>query len=313
MSSQKSPCRISEAIKAEAARLGFDAVGFAMAAPVDEAAARAFTLWIAEGKHDCMGWAANHTDLRLDPTRLVEGAQTVISLAVNYLPAQLQRADAPQVARYAYGDDYHEVVRGMGRQLADYIKEQTGHDSRVCVDSAPVLERYWAQRAGLGFTGLNTLLIIPGKGSFFFLCELVTTLRLPPDAPCTLSCGECRACERSCPGGALHGGTLDAARCLSCQTIENRSERLPEWVREKMGNRLYGCDECQLCCPHNQGAQPTGRQEFQARDAILRLTRQQVADMTQEQFSTIFRHSAIKRAKLAGLKRNAALLERRMD
>ena len=176
---QKSQCRIGDDIKAEALRLGFDAVGFAHAAPVSHEAAKAFTQWIAEGKHDCMQWATNYTDLRLDPTRLVEGAQTVISLAVNYLPRQIQEADAPQVARYAYGSDYHEVVRDMARQLAAYIKECTGHESRVCVDSAPILERYWAQQAGLGFIGLNTLLIIPQRGSFFFLCELVTTLPHP--------------------------------------------------------------------------------------------------------------------------------------
>ncbi len=255
-----------------------------------------------------MQWAGNYTDLRLDPTALVEGAQTVISLAVNYLPRQIQSREAPQVARYAYGSDYHEVVRDMARQLAAFIKQSTGHECRVCVDSAPILERYWAQQAGLGFIGLNTLLIIPGKGSFFFLCELVTTLSLPPDEPCTLSCGECHACERNCPGGALSGGTLDAARCLSCQTIENRDERLPEWVMEKIGNHLYGCDECQLCCPHNRGAQPTARPEFQAREAVLHLTRQRVLTMTQEQFSATFRHSPIKRAKLAGLRRNASLL-----
>ncbi len=305
---QKSQCRISEAIKAEARRLGFDAVGFAHAAPVNRDAARAFTQWIADGKNHCMQWAGNYTDLRLDPTALVEGAQTVISLAVNYLPRQIQSVEAPQVARYAYGSDYHEVVRDMARQLAAFIKTATGHECRVCVDSAPILERYWAQQAGIGFIGLNTLLIIPGKGSFFFLCELVTTLQLPADEPCTLSCGECHACERACPGGALSGGTLDAARCLSCQTIENRDEHLPDWVTEKIGNHLYGCDECQLCCPHNRGAQPTTRPEFQAREAVLHLTRQRVLDMTQEQFSATFRHSPIKRAKLAGLRRNATLL-----
>lgn len=305
---QKSQCRIGDDIKVEALRLGFDVVGFAHAAPVSHEAAKAFTQWIAEGKHDCMQWATNYTDLRLDPTRLVEGAQTVISLAVNYLPRQIQEADAPQVARYAYGTDYHEVVRDMARQLAAYIKERTGHDSRVCVDSAPILERYWAQQAGLGFIGLNTLLIIPGRGSFFFLCELVTTLPLTPDAPCTLTCGDCHACERRCPGGALSGGVLDAARCLSCQTIENRSEQLPEWVNEKIGNHLYGCDECQIACPHNRHATPTAHPEFQAREGVLHLTTQQVLSMTQEQFSATFRHSPIKRAKLAGLRRNAQAL-----
>ncbi|MDO4511408.1 MAG: tRNA epoxyqueuosine(34) reductase QueG [Bacteroidales bacterium] len=310
MNSPTSQCRIGDAIKAEALRLGFDAVGFAQAAPVSAQAAQAFTRWIATGKHDCMQWATNHTDLRLDPTLLVPGARSVISLAVNYLPPRLQPAHAPQVARYAYGDDYHEVLRDMGRQLAAFIKEHTGHDSRICVDSAPILERYWAQQAGLGFTGLNTLLIIPGRGSHFFLCELVTTLALEPDAPCTLTCGDCHACERHCPGGALSGGTLDAARCLSCQTIENRAAQLPEWVASAIGGRLYGCDECQRCCPHNAQAQPTTHPAFQGRESILHLTLPQVLEMTQEQFSTTFRHSPIKRAKLTGLHRNAQLLKK---
>lgn len=305
---KKSPCDIAQAIKAEARRLGFDAVGFAQARPVSGEAARAFTKWLSEEKHHCMAWAANHTELRLDPTRLVPGAATVISLAVNYLPSQLPLTVDSPWARYAVGDDYHEVLRNMGLQLAAYIESASGHSSRVCVDSAPILERYWAQQAGLGFQGRNTLLIIPGRGSFFFLCELVTTLPLPPDEPCTLSCGDCGACERQCPGGALQGGMLDAAKCLSCQTIENRDPELPEWVAQRIGHRLYGCDECQRACPHNRHAIAGRHPEFEARESILSLTAEQVLAMDQTQFSATFRHSAIKRTKLAGLHRNARLI-----
>ncbi|MGM9870007.1 MAG: tRNA epoxyqueuosine(34) reductase QueG [Sodaliphilus sp.] len=305
---QKSRCDIAHAVKAEARRIGFDAVGFAQARPVSREVAQAFTQWIAQGKHHCMAWAANHTDLRLDPTRLVPGAQTVISLAVNYLPKQIPLSAPSAVARYAVGNDYHEVLRKMGMQLAAFIESISGHASRVCVDSAPILERYWAQQAGLGFTGRNTLLIIPGRGSFFFLCELVTSLPLPPDEPCTLSCGDCGACERQCPGGALHDGVLDAKKCLSCQTIENRDPQLPDWVAQRIGHRLYGCDECQLACPHNRHATPSFHPEFQARESILSLSAEQVLAMDQAQFSATFRHSPIKRTKLAGLQRNARLM-----
>ena len=303
----ESLCNIAQAIKAEALRIGFDAVGMAQAAPVAPSVAEAYEQWIAQGMHHCMQWAANHTPLRLDPTQLVPGARTVISLAVNYLPEQLPPEVASAVSRYAVGTDYHEVLCDMGNRLADFILRLTGHTSRVCVDSAPILERYWAQQAGLGFRGRNTLLIIPGKGSFFFLCELVTTLALPPDVPCTLSCGDCGACERHCPGGALQGGVLNAEKCLSCQTIENRDAQLPQWVAERIGNRLFGCDECQRCCPHNQCAAPSTHPEFQARPDVVTLTPEQVLAMDQAQFSATFRHSPVKRAKLAGLQRNARL------
>ena len=309
MTSTESPCNIAPAIKAKAAELGFDACGFAHAAPVSTEAAKVFCTWLDEGKNDCMAWAENYRELRLDPTKLVPGAKTVISLAVNYLPQRLQPADVPQVARYAYGDDYHEVVRDMARQLAQFIKENTGHDSRICVDSAPILERYWAVQAGIGFIGLNTQLILPGRGSQFFLCELVTTLDLPADEPCTLTCGNCHACEKACPGGALSNGVLDAARCLSCQTIENHAEQLPEWVADAIGNRLYGCDECQKCCPHNRRATPTQNPAFQPRDAVKNISLASIDAMTQEQFSAAFRHSPIKRTKLQGLQRNAHLLK----
>jgi hypothetical protein len=297
------------AIKSLALELGFEACGFAEARPVDKAAAQAYVRWLDDGKNDCMAWAGNYLDLRFNPQLLFPGAKTVISLAMNYLPQRLLPSNAPQFARYAYGKDYHEIVRDKARDIAAFILEHTGHQCRVCVDSAPMLERYWAQQAGLGFVGLNGMLIIPRRGSFFFLCEILTTLALPPDEPCKLNCGSCRECERRCPGGALHDGVLDARRCLSCQTIENHDETLPQPVKQAMGNHIYGCDECQLCCPHNRHAQATSIAEFQPSDDFLNLTIDKILAMNRDEFNRVFRHSPVKRAKLTGVQRNAAIMK----
>lgn len=299
------PCAsIETLIKDEARQLGFDACGFAAAEPVDDDAVQRYSQWIARGEHSCMTWAERYADIRRDPQLLLPGAKSVICLAMNYFPNRIRPADAPQFAYYAYGRDYHEVLRDRSRKLAQFIQEQTGCLSRVCVDSAPMRERYWAQKSGIGFVGLNNMIILPGKGSFFVLCEVITELELTPDAPCTLTCGECYACEQHCPGQALHDGVVDTRKCLSCQTIENRDERLPEWIGQRIGNHVYGCDECQLCCPHNRHATPTSIPEFQPTDEFLALDAQSILDMTQEQFSRIFSHSAVKRVKLAGLQRN---------
>lgn len=307
---KNSPCDIAERIKAEASRLGFDACGFAQAGPVSAQAVERYSQWIAQGKHGCMAWAARYPELRSDPTQLLPGARTVICLAMNYYPSRFKPQGTPQIAYYAYGRDYHEVARDRARQLAQYIKENTGCESRVCVDSAPMRERYWSQLAGIGFVGINGMLILPGKGSYYFLCEVVTTLSVPPSEPCTLSCAGCHACERECPSGALKGGVVDARRCISCLTIENHDPELPEWLAGVIGDRVYGCDACQQCCPHNRGAVACTTPEFQPSDELLRLTLDDILNMSQADFSRIFSHSAVKRTKLAGLQRNAALLKR---
>lgn len=208
---------------------------------------------------------------------------------------------------YARGDDYHEVVRERLSAMADEISGLWGGDTRVCVDTAPLRERYWAMKAGLGFIGRNNHLIIPGHGSYFFLGEILTTLRFHPDTPLETGCGNCHRCIDACPGGALTpDGAIDTRRCLSYLTIEHRGE-LPEGTR--LGNRIYGCDECQRACPHNRQAAATAERRFHPRPAIMSLTRDDIDSMTQEQFSTIFSHSAVKRAKLAGLKRNLRYLD----
>ena len=303
--SSQSQCTFKQAIKERACELGFDACGMASAGRVSAEAQRRYSDWIARKHHDCMAYAERYCDVRDDVTLLLPDAKTVISVALNYYPEAKQRPDVPQIAYYAYGNDYHEVLRAKLMQLAQFIEQTTGAATRVCVDTAPIREKYWAQQAGIGFVGRNNLLILPGRGSFFFLGEVVTTLELEPDAPLEMSCGACHRCVDACPGGALSldGDAADASRCLSCQLIERRGD-LPEWVAGAKGNRLYGCDECQLCCPHNANAQPTGETLFAPREEILNLTVSDIATMTQPEFSRIFAHSAIKRAKLDGLKRN---------
>ena len=194
------------------------------------------------------------------------------------------------------------MVRERLSRLADYVTQLTGAATRVCVDTAPVLERYWAVKSGLGFKGLNSLLILPSRGSYFFLGEILTTAEITPTEPCNKRCGDCGACQRACPAGAIKGdGTIDASRCLSYLTIEYRGE-LPDSV--DLGNRIYGCDTCQRVCPHNRKSRPTEIEDFTPSPEFLALDRDEIANLTPERFNTLFRHSAIKRTKLSGLLRN---------
>ena len=299
---------ISKQIKSQALSLGFDACGFAAATPVDDEAVARYDHWIELGHNGCMAWAAGHRELRRDPSMLLEGAQTVISLALNYYPARFQPEGSLRVAYYAYGRDYHEVLREKLVKLAHFIEEITHCPTRPCVDSAPIRERYWAQRAGVGFIGRNNCLIIPGKGSYFFLGEIVTTALLPPDEPCLMTCGDCGRCIEACPSGALNvEGAADASRCLSCLLIENHNEELPDWVPTVAGNRVVGCDECQLCCPHNSHAEATTIEDFALTETVENLTRDRVNQMTAGEFKRTFAHSAISRLRHKTLVRNARL------
>ena len=305
---------ISKLIKSQAERLGFDACGFAAATPVDDEAVARYDHWIELGHNGCMAWASGHRDLRHDPSLLLEGAQTVISLALNYYPARFQPEDALRVAYYAYGRDYHEVLREKLTELAHFIEEITHCPTRPCVDSAPIRERYWAQQAGIGFVGRNNCLILPGKGSFFFLGEIITTAQLPPDEPCTMTCGDCGKCVEACPTGALSAeGGADASRCLSCLLVENHAEELPDWIPAVIGNRVVGCDECQLCCPHNAHAQATTVADFAPTETVMTLTRERIEAMTSGEFKRTFAHSAISRLRYKTLLRNARLSSNNKD
>ena len=306
MTSSQSTCdpSLKETIRQKALQIGFSACGFAKAEPVDSLAKKRYDDWINAGRNDCMDYTERYRDVRDDPRLLIDGAKTVISTATNYYPKTFQSSNSPQFAYYAYGSDYHDVVKKKLFELAAFIKRISGAESRVCVDTAPIREKYWAQRAGIGFVGRNNLLILPGRGSYFFLGEIVTTLSAEPDQPCGDSCGDCRLCETRCPGHALSGGqAVDAARCLSCQLIEQRGE-LPQWVGGRIGNRIYGCDECQKCCPHNRGAVPTDIEEFSLREGIKNISREEIDSMSDERFRDLFKGSAVRRIKLPNLKRN---------
>lgn len=286
--------------------LGIAALGVARVEPVGQSAADSYRRWIADGRHGSMAYLDRYHDIRTNPELLLPGARSIIVAAFNYYPRRFQRPDAPQFAYYAYGRDYHDVVHGRLNTLADRIRASAGGEFRVCVDTAPLFERYWAVKAGIGVRGLNSQLIIPGKGSYFFLGEILTTLDITPDSPATGGCGSCGACIKACPAKAINGdGTIDARKCLSYLTIEHRGE-LPQGTA--LGNHVYGCDECQKSCPHNRHACATDIDEFAPSEAFLSLDREKILNMTDDDFRAIFRHSAVKRTKLTGLIRNAGRL-----
>lgn len=304
MDSSSKPFDLRETIRQAAFEIGFDACGFARAEEVDSDVRERYRQWLGEGKQAQMEYLSNYLDLRDNPGLLYPGARTIICVALNYYPGRIQPAGNPQFAYYAYGRDYHEVMRDKLHRLAHRVACLSGEPGRICCDTAPLRERYWAERAGIGFIGKNGQLIIPGKGSFFFLGELITALELPPDSRVASRCGDCTRCMESCPTGALSTpGQVDARLCISCQTIENRGE-IPTLVAEKMGNRVYGCDTCQLCCPWNKSATPSSHLEFTPSEELLSLNAEQFEAMTLDDFNRLFRHSAVKRAKYAGLKRN---------
>lgn len=291
---------LSAQIKEKAFELGFDACGIAKVAPIDTEAAF-FDRWIAMGCHAEMRYMENNRHVRFNPEGLVEGARSIISVALNYYPASKLPADAPHIAYYAYGKDYHLVVKNKLRELWQFVSIIGGGKARVFTDSAPILERYWAWKAGLGWIGKNTNLIIPGKGSFFFLGEVVTTLELDSDTPQQNRCGSCTRCLDACPTGALQAPRhLNASLCLSYLTIENRGE-IPSREAARLGNRLYGCDTCQEVCPWNRFAQPTQVQAFRPSPALLALKKEDLKNFSRDDYNRIFAQSAVKRAKYEGI------------
>lgn len=324
---KKYPCRgmagenLKQRLTEAAALAGALKTGFAAAAEVDERETARFARWIERGDHGGMTYMERHTGLRHDPRLLADNpseARTVMVCAFPYFHPEQQCGDAI-FALYARGDDYHEVLRRRLLSVAQLL-ESEGFTARICVDTAPVLERYWAVKGGIGFIGRNRQLIVPGMGSYVFLAEIITSASIEPDAPCTLTCGDCGRCVSACPGGALEApGGFDARRCLSYLTIEHRGAlpteapsasrgNRPRTMAEALDRRVYGCDECQRVCPHNARPAITGIEEFRMRPALRHITRAGILAMTQQQFSAVFSHSAVKRTKLAGLQRNAAAI-----
>lgn len=266
--------------------------------PVDAEAAAQFSQWLAQGKHGSMSYMEKYADLRLDPRTLLPGAKSMLCVAFPYYTTNAIKLP---ISVYARGRDYHEVVR---ERLLDIAHQLPTGDVRICVDTAPLRERYWAARAGLGFIGKNNQLIIPSLGSYFFLGFILTTAELPeiPGKRIETTCGNCQRCIDACPGKCIfsNGAGIDARKCLSYLTIEHRGD-LPEDLKLPV---LYGCDMCQKVCPHNQSCITTTIKDFHPSAELANLTAADVASMTAEQFSALFRHSAIKRTKLSGLQRN---------
>ena len=300
----------SDFIKKEALNLGFDQCGIAKADFLSAEAPR-LENWLKNQYHGQMQYMQNHFDMRLDPRLLVADAQSVISLSYNYFPSKTQRQNTYKIAKYAYGEDYHFVIKTKLKTLLQRIQKKIGTvNGRAFVDSAPILERAWAKKAGLGWTGKNSLLITKQKGSFFFLAQLIIDLPLAYDTPFkTDHCGNCTNCIDACPTQAiLPNNTVDGSKCISYYTIELK-EALPKSEKGKFNDWLFGCDICQDVCPWNRFSKPHQEALFQPQDDLLNYTKSNWEDLTQEVFQTVFKKSALKRAGFLGLKRSVDFLK----
>jgi epoxyqueuosine reductase len=305
----------TDKIREEAYRLGFDFIGMAKAERMDEEARR-LDAWLNKGFHGKMGYMENHFDMRIDPRKLVEGAKSVISLTYNYFTeAQQADTDSPKISQYAYGVDYHYVVKEKLKNLLNFIQAEIGEVSgRAFVDSAPVLERDWAKRSGVGWVGRNTLLINPKQGSFFFLAELILDLDLVYDNPIKDYCGTCRKCIDACPTEAIspEGYFMDGSKCISYLTIELR-EALPVEYQNKIDNWMYGCDVCQDVCPWNRFSKRHNEPQFEPHPDLLTMKKKDWEEITEDVFKEIFKKSAVKRTKFEGLKRNIKFLNQNQN
>ena len=292
----------------EAAReYGFDAVGFARLGEVSDEHQSYLDHWLEEGKEACMSYMSRNFEVRKNPIdKILPGARSVIVVAASYYPVRQQPKEAPQVAKYAYGPDYHDVLTEALVRLGEGINDRVAPHSFRCISgSVPFLERYWASEAGIGFIGKNRCMIIPGMGSFFFLAEMLTTLDLESEHPVRRPlCGTCHRCRDACPTGALSPEGMDARRCISYLTVEHHDEVSLELTR-RMGNRLFGCDSCQDACPFNRQPKPT--KLFPSYNTILDLRREDITEMSLEDYHRIFQQSPARRANYKWMTRNCRL------
>ena len=299
----------TQQIKTEAARLGFDFCGIAKAEFLSEDARR-LESWLNQSMHGKMHYMENWFDKRVDPRKLVSNAKSVVSLMLNYFPEQQQPKDFPKISKYAFGKDYHLVIKDKLKELLAFIDENIGEvKGRAFVDSAPVLERTWAQKTGLGWIGKNGMLINKTAGSYFFLAELILDIELSYDsAMINDHCGTCTKCIDACPTDAiLPNKIVDGSKCISYFTIELKDE-IPHEFKNKMDGWAFGCDVCQDTCPWNRFSKPNGVPEFNAVAEQLNLTARDWIELTDEVFNKLFKDSPIKRTKLAGMKRNVSFL-----
>ncbi|WP_394342841.1 tRNA epoxyqueuosine(34) reductase QueG [Sinomicrobium pectinilyticum] len=305
--------RYTERIKAEAKRLGFMSCGISKAEFLEEEAPR-LEQWLKQNMHGEMGYMENHFDKRLDPRLLVEGAKSVISLTLNYFPEEVQSqdTDSPKISKYAYGRDYHFVIKDKLKQLLEFIGEEIGEvGGRAFVDSAPVLDRAWATRSGLGWIGKNSNLITKKVGSFFFIAELIVDLELEYDNPVTTDhCGSCTACIDACPTQAIvEPMVVDGSKCISYFTIELKGN-IPAEFDGKLDDWMFGCDVCQDVCPWNRFSKPHNEPLFDPHPDLLKMSKKDWEEITEEVFREVFRKSAVKRTKYEGLKRNIEFLKK---
>lgn len=303
---------ITQLIKAKTAELGFDACGITVAKCLTNEEPR-LKEWLEKGYNGQMAYMANHFDKRLDPTLLVEGSKSVIVVLFYYYPPAFQNeASGYKISKYAFGKDYHTIVKEKLNLLGDFITEMVpGQTYRVFTDSAPVLEKAWAVKAGLGWTGKHSLLIVPRKGTYFFIGELITSLELETDQPFAGNhCGTCTKCINACPTGAIIApGVLDARKCISYQTIELKDDQLPEDSRGLNKEWIFGCDICQDACPWNKKAKPHTHEDFQPNLPLLALSKPEWETLTEDRFDDLFKDSAVKRTKYKGLQRNINFLK----
>ena len=297
--------KLTRHIKAEALRLGCDVCGSTKAEAVSLETMTYYNRWLEENRQGNMQYLGRNCDKRFDPTKLQDGCRSIIVVALNYAP----KNEITGISRYAIGQDYHKVVKERLFKLLDIINSITPIKGRAFCDSAPLLEKYWAVKAGLGWIGRNRQLIIPGKGSFFFLGEVLIDTELEYDKPFTDNlCGNCTKCICNCPTGALENDSFDARKCLSYLTIEHRGE-LPDNIGEKMKKCFYGCDCCLEACPHNRFAQPNTIKELQPTEKLLKMPYKEWHNLTEEQYSTMFPCSAIERCGYKQLMRNINALK----
>jgi epoxyqueuosine reductase len=298
-------------IKSKAEKFGFQSCGISKAEFLEEDAPN-LEKWLKNNFHGEMKYMENHFDKRLDPRLLVEGSKSVISLSYNYFPKEkISELENYKISKYAYAEDYHEVVKEILREMVSELQQEIGEFGfRVFVDSAPVLERSWARKSGIGWVGKNANLITKQNGSFYFLAEIICDLELIPDHATTDHCGTCRKCIDACPTDAIVSEKIiDGSRCISYATIELKNE-IPDHFKNKMEDWMFGCDICQDVCPWNRFSSPNLQSRFTPNDSLKNFKKGEWKEITQEIFSEIFRKSPVKRTKFAGLKRNIEFLER---
>jgi epoxyqueuosine reductase len=303
--------KFKQAIKNKASELGFFYCGFSKVSFLEEEAPH-LEKWLKNNYQGSMAYMANHFDKRLNPKLLVDDANTVISLLLNYHTETLQKDPlAPKLSKYAYGEDYHFVIKDKLGELLSFMKQEIGAiEGRVFVDSAPVMDKVWAKKAGLGWMGKNTNLIHPKEGSFFFIAEIITDVVIEEDGPMKDYCGTCTKCIDACPTEAIVAPyVVDGSKCISHLTIELKDAILPEQFKGKMDNWMFGCDVCQDVCPWNKFGKINQEKRFQPSAQLLDLNQNDWEDLEQETFQSLFKNSAVKRTKFEGLKRNISFLK----